>query len=74
MDLANAFGKINPYNYASLYILKHALGELYLLKTQLQNQENFLGVPDWDKYCMSEDYIKSNKILKSLMQKCQHSF
>ena len=56
MDLATAFLKINPYNYASLYIFKHSLGELVALKTKIQNKVNFLNHPDWSVFCSSEDF------------------
>ena len=48
MDLANTFLQINPYNYASLYMLKHSLGELSAIKSNMQNRVNFLNHPDWN--------------------------
>lgn len=74
MDLAGTFSRINPYNYASLYMLKHGLGELVALRNKLQGKVNFLGHPDWNAFCSCEDYEKSGRILKTLAQKCEQNF
>jgi hypothetical protein len=70
MDLAASFASINPYNYASLYILKHALGELGVLKGRMERRENIVGSNDWGVFCSSEDYKKSCNILNTLLDRC----
>ena len=56
MDLANTLLKIMPYNYASLYMLKHGLGELVSMKGSMQNKVNFMNLPKWNSFISSADF------------------
>lgn len=42
----------------------------------MQNKVNFMNSSnsEWSSFCASEDYEKSGRILKSLIQKCEQNF
>lgn len=66
--------KIMPYNYATLYMFKHGLGELGALKSKMQNKVNFVNHAEWSAFCASEDYEITGRILKALTKRYEESF
>lgn len=52
-DLATTFMKIMQYNYATLYMFKHGLGELVAIKNKMQNKINFVNHAEWPTFCAS---------------------
>lgn len=73
-DLALTFSKINQYNYASLYILKHCLGELAVIRNHLANKYNFINHNEWNNFCNSEDYNRTRLLLEEIIKKTEQNF
>ena len=69
-DFAKKLTHLDAYNLASLYIEKHALGELYHLQEQMVSQKNVINHSQWDSFCKSSDYDKSYNLLKAVLKNC----
>lgn len=74
IGFGNKLAKQDPYNLASLYIYKHALGEMEDLREKLASRQNVINHSQWNSFCNSHDYDKSCNLLKAVMKGCESTF
>lgn len=74
LEFAGRLAKLDFYNLTSLYIYKHALGELDEMRNNISNGVNVIGHPDWRQFTQTPDFAKASNLLKAVLQRCEKDF